>query len=144
MMFMKRMKQIKSPRSLALLQCLGEWDVFSLLGCTVLGIFRYIYIYIGQDNKYWRLEKNMQVCLSSQTVLCVWQSLCVMYLIMGATTAAAKTDWALNQHTCIFMTIMLIHITLELMCICYTTSPFCRLSTSRKKIIQGRANLSPT
>ena len=38
---------------------------------------------------------------------------CLVLLILGATTAAGKTDWALKQHICILMATMLIHITME-------------------------------
>ena len=47
-------KGIRSPRSLTVVQCLGWWIAFCLSACTVLGIFRYMYLV--QDNKYWRLE----------------------------------------------------------------------------------------
>ena len=58
---------------------------------------------------------------------------CLVLLILGATTAAGKTDWALKQHICLLMATMLIHITMEIMCICYSISRYCHdVSTSRK------------
>ena len=95
-------------------------------------------MYLEQDNKKWRLQKN--ICHVSQVLklYCVCGSsgvdyqLCVLWLIVGATTAAGKTDWALQLQTCILMTIMFIHITMELMHNQFSISPFRYLSIPEK------------
>ena len=56
---------------------------------------------------------------------------CMVLLIVGATTATCKTVWALKLHTCIPMTIMLLHLTMMLNFICYSLFPLCHLSNYR-------------
>ena len=74
------------------------------------------------------------------TVMCVWWLWHLLSTMLdGCCWAplppqARKTDWALKLHTwtCILMATMLIRITIDLICICFSLSPFCPLSIYRE------------
>ena len=92
-----------------------SWKRFHILQNTIdfvtkVGLWLRLHISLSPILKLWC------VCDSSG----VQYQPCVAWLIVGATTAAGKTHWAL-----------------KLMCICNSMSPFWQPSTSREKFACG-------